>query len=131
GPLTGLGLETLLMTPAAIAFLLWREHTGTGAFGHAGLVTHAFLLSVGVITTVPLLLFAYAARRIRFSTLGFLQYIAPTLQFAIGLWFYHEPFSSQQAAAFGFIWCGLGLYTADNLWAQRRLLAATSAIPDA
>ena len=122
GPLVGLGLETLLMTPFAIAFLAWREHLGVGAFGHASLVTHVFLLSIGVITAVPLLLFAYAARRLRFSTLGFLQYIAPSLQFAIGLWFYHEPFSPQQAAAFAFIWCGLALYTADNLWAQRHLL---------
>ncbi|HVU25639.1 MAG TPA: EamA family transporter RarD [Opitutus sp.] len=126
GPLVGLGLETLLMTPPAVGFLLWRQYAGAGAFGHASLMTHVYLVSVGVITAVPLLLFAFAARRIRFSTLGFLQYIAPSLQFAIGLWFYHEPFSPQQAAAFVFIWCGLGLYTADNLWSQRRLLASGS-----
>ena len=73
-----------------------------------------------MVTAVPLLLFAYGARRIRLATLGLLQYIAPTVQFALGVWVFHEPFSRDRAAAFAFIWFGLALYTADNLWAQRR-----------
>ena len=120
GPLVGLGLETLLVAPFAILFLWWRHHLGLGALGHVDLRTHALLLSAGVITAIPLLLFAYGARRIRFSTLGLLQYIAPTVQFLIGVLVYHEPFSAGQAVAFAFIWLGLGLYTIDNLWAQRR-----------
>ncbi len=120
GSLTGLTVETLLLAPFAVAFLLWQHHTGAGALGHADRWTHALLLSSGVITAIPLLLFAYGARRIRFSTLGLLQYIAPSAQLAIGLWVYHEPFSHARAFSFLFIWAGLALYTVDNLLAQRR-----------
>jgi len=126
GPLVGLGLETLLLAPLALAFIAWKQFAGTGALGHVDAGTHVLLLSAGVITAVPLLMFAYGARRIRFSTLGLLQYIAPTVQFALGVWVYHEAFSPERATAFGFIWCGLALYTADNLWAQRRSLAGAT-----
>jgi chloramphenicol-sensitive protein RarD len=119
GPLTGLGLETLLLAPFALAFLLWQQHTGAGALGRVSVTEHVLLVSAGVVTAVPLLLFAYGARRIRLATLGLLQYIAPTVQFALGVWVFREPFSPGRAAAFAFIWCGLALYTADNLWAQR------------
>ena len=120
GPLTGLGLETMLLAPFAIAFLCWQQHTGAGALGRVNLLQHVLLISAGVVTAVPLLLFAYGARRIRLSTLGLLQYIAPTVQFTLGVWVFGEPFSREQAASFAFIWCGLALYTADNLWSQRR-----------
>ena len=120
GPLTGLGLETLLLAPFAVAFLFWQHHTGAGALGRVSVTEHVLLVSAGVVTAVPLLLFAYGARRIRLSTLGLLQYIAPTVQFALGLWVFREPFSPERAAAFAFIWCGLAVYTADNLWAQHR-----------
>jgi chloramphenicol-sensitive protein RarD len=119
GPLTGLTVETALLAPLAVGFLLWQNHTGAGALGRVDSASHLLILSAGVITSVPLLLFAYGARRIRLSTLGLLQYIAPTVQFALGVWFYREVFSPQRAAAFAFIWGGLALYTADNLWAQR------------
>jgi chloramphenicol-sensitive protein RarD len=118
GPLVGLGLETLLLAPAALAFLLWREGNGLGALGHVDSRTHVLLLSAGVVTAVPLLLFAYGARRIRFTTLGLLQYIAPTVQFALGTWYFGEPFTRIQASAFSFIWAGLAIYTIDNLWNQ-------------
>ncbi|HYD83473.1 MAG TPA: EamA family transporter RarD [Opitutus sp.] len=121
GALTGLGLETLLVAPLAVGFLTWRQLAGTGALGQASVGVHALLIGAGVVTAVPLVSFAFGARRIRFTTLGLLQYIAPTAQFAIGVWVYREPFSSERAAAFGFIWAGLVLYTIDNLWAQRRL----------
>src|SRR5262249_52809910 len=103
--LTGLTVETLLIFPFGLAYLLWRHHTGAGAFGRADLLTHAFLIGTGVVTGVPLLLFAFAAQRIRLSTLGLLQYIAPTVQFMIGLWVYPdpEPFSRERAVRFGFI----------------------------
>jgi len=126
GPLTGLGLETLLLAPLALGYLVWRQSTGLAALGHVGLGQHVLLLSAGVITAVPLLLFVYGARRIRFSTLGLLQYIAPSVQFALGYWVYREEFSPERAAAFAFIWGGLVLYTADNLWAQRRVLVGAA-----
>lgn len=126
GPLAGLGLETLLLAPAAVGYLVWCQLEGVGALGKADGVTHVYLLSTGVVTAVPLLLFAYGARRVRFTTLGLLQYIAPTVQFALGVWWYREPFSAERGAAFFLIWAGLALYTADNVWSQRRVTAARS-----
>ena len=120
GSLTGLTVETLLLAPFAIGFLLWQHQTGEGALGRVDLRAHAFVLSAGVITAIPLLLFAYGARRIRLSTLGLLQYLAPTVQLMIGVWIYHEPFARARAVGFVFIWAGLALYAADNLFAQRR-----------
>ena len=87
--------------------------------GRVDLPTHLLVLSSGVITAVPLLLFAYGARRIRLSTLGLLQYIAPTVQFILGVWVYHEPFSRDRALSFVFIWAGLALYTFDSVRTQR------------
>jgi chloramphenicol-sensitive protein RarD len=80
------------------------------------------VLSVGIVTAVPLLLFAYGARRLRLATLGLLQYIAPTVQFLIGLFVYHEAFDSARLQAYALIWCGLVLYSADSFWVQRRTL---------
>ena len=119
-PVTGLAVETLLIAPAAIAFLLWQNHTGKGMLGRVDFQTHLLVFSSGIITAIPLLLFAYAARRIRLSTLGLLQYFSPTVQLALGVWVFHEPFSRARFVGFGFIWAGLALYTADNLWRQRR-----------
>ena len=122
GALIGLTVETVLIVPFALVFLIARQLAGLGALGHVDALSHALILGAGVVTAVPLLLFAYAARRIRLSTLGLLQYFAPTGQFAIGVGVYHEPFSRGQAVSFAFIWIGLVLYTADNLWTQRKTL---------
>lgn len=119
GPLSGLTLETLLLAPLAATFLLWRAHAGVGALGHAPGITQGLILCAGVVTTVPLLLFAYGARRLQLTTLGLLQYAAPTVQFALGVWVYHEAFDRARAQSFAFIWTGLALYTADALWTQR------------
>ncbi len=122
GPLTGLGLETLLLAPVALAYLAWQQVAGSAALGRVSNWEHALLVLSGVITAVPLLLFAFGARRIRLTTLGLLQYIAPTAQFALGVWLYREPFTRERATAFAFIWAGLAIYTADNLWAQRNAI---------
>lgn len=119
GAIAGLTVETLLMAPPAIAFLLWSHFAGQGALGREDPRIQILVLSAGVITAIPLLLFGYAARRIRLSTLGLLQYLAPSVQLALGVWLYHEPFSRARAVSFGFIWAALALYTADNLLAQR------------
>ena len=126
GSLTGLTVETLLLAPLAIGFLAWRQVQGTGALGRIDGWHHVLLLSAGLITAEPLLLFAYGARRIRLSTLGLLQYLGPTVQFSLGLLVYHEPFSRDRAAGFFLIWSGLVLYTLDNLMAQRRARMAGS-----
>ena len=129
GPLTGLAVETTLLAPLAIALLLWRHHTGEGALGHASATTQALVFSTGVVTAIPLLLFAYGARRIRLTTLGLLQYIAPTVQFSLGVAVFHEPFARDRALAFAFIWTGLALYTFDNIRTARATAGSTSARP--
>ncbi len=123
GSMTGLTVETLLLAPLAIGFLAWQQHTGEGALGRVDLRTHLLVLSSGVITAIPLLLFAYGARRIRLSTLGLLQYLAPSVQLVLGIWVFHETFSRARVLGFAFIWAALALYTADNLLAQRRAAA--------
>ena len=80
----------------------------------------AWVLSAGFVTSVPLLLFAYGAQRIRLTTLGLLQYIAPTVQFLLGLFLYHEAFDAARLQAFALIWAGLAVYSADGFWTQRR-----------
>lgn len=116
----GLAAETLVLAPFALAFLGWRHAAGTGALGRVDLPTHLLIVSSGLVTAVPLLLFAYGAKRVRLSTLGLLQYLAPTVQLGLGIWVYHEPFSRARLASFGFIWAALLLYTADNFLAQSR-----------
>ena len=125
GPLSGLTLETMLLFPLAAGLLAWRAHAGTGALGHAPAVTQGLILCAGVVTSIPLLLFAYGARRLRLTTLGLLQYVAPTVQFSLGLWVYHEAFDRARAQSFAFIWAGLALYTADTVWTQRHRVGRT------
>ncbi len=126
GSIAGLTAETLILFPVAAGLLLWWNYRGGGALGHADARTQAFVLSAGVVTAVPLLLFAYGAQRIRLTTLGLLQYIAPSVQFLIGLFVYHEAFDNARFQAFGLIWCGLIIYTADAFWTQRRFLLKTA-----
>ena len=116
----GLAAETLLLSPFAIALLAWAELSGNGAFGHAGAVTNALLLGSGLVTALPLALFAFGARLIPFSTLGLLQYLGPTLQFLIGVFVFHEPFPAARAVGFVMIWSALAIYAADGLWRNRR-----------
>ena len=120
---TGLAVETLLLAPFAIGLLVWLHQQGTGALGRVDLRTHLLILSSGIITAIPLLLFAYAARRIRLSTLGLLQYLAPSVQLVLGVMVFQEPFSRARFFSFSFIWAALALYTADNLLAHRRARA--------
>ncbi|HTL69110.1 MAG TPA: EamA family transporter RarD [Lacunisphaera sp.] len=122
GPIAGLTMETLLLFPVAVALLLWWHHIGTGALGRVDGRMHVFILAAGVVTAVPLVLFAHGAQRIRLTTLGLLQYLAPTVQFLIGLFVYREPFDAARLQAFALIWAGLVLYSADGLWAQRHRL---------
>jgi chloramphenicol-sensitive protein RarD len=116
----GLAAETLVLAPFALAYLGWRHVDGTGALGRVDLPAHLLIASAGLVTAVPLLLFAYGAKRVRLSTLGLLQYLAPSVQLVLGIWVYHEPFSRARLLSFAFIWAALLLYTVDNLLAQSR-----------
>jgi chloramphenicol-sensitive protein RarD len=113
--LPGLATETLLLMPLAIGYLLWCEAAGSGSFGHAGAAIDALLVGSGPLTAVTLFLFAYGARRIPYSTMGLLQYIAPTLQLACGVLALHEPFEAKRVAGFALIWAALVIYAVDGL----------------
>jgi len=106
---TGLGVETALLFPLAIAWLGWRLARGAQIFGPTEL-DHGLLLVAGIVSTTPLLLFTAAARRLPYSTLGMLQFLAPTLQFLIAVLLYGEPFTRSHAIAFAAIWTALVLY---------------------
>ena len=118
--LHGLAVETLVLMPLASGYLLWCEATGTGAFGHSSAGVDALLVGCGPITAVPLFLFAFGARRIAYSTVGLLLYIAPSLQLLCGIFFYHEPFAGARAIGFALIWLALLIYAGDGLWRARR-----------
>lgn len=122
GALDGLTVETLLLAPLAGGYLLWLAWRDQGALGHVSLRDHALIFSGGWITALPLVWFAYAAARIRLTTLGLMQYIAPSLQFLLGWLVYREPFDAGRLQAYALIWCGLALYTADSFWSQRKAL---------
>jgi chloramphenicol-sensitive protein RarD len=106
--LTGLGIETAYLLPVALAWLAWRTSAGHPVAGSTGTET-ALLVAAGVVSTTPLLLFTAAARRLPYSTLGMLQFVAPTLQFFIGVW-YGEPLTRAHLIAFPAIWVAIVLY---------------------
>jgi len=124
--LPGLATETLLLLPLAFGYLAWREMSGVATFGHTGLALAGLLIGSGIVTAVPLFLFAYGARRLPYSTVGVLQYIGPTLQLACGVIFYHESFEPARAAGFALLWAALILYAAEGVW-RARLLARRAA----
>jgi len=109
----GLFVETAMLTPVAAGYLLWLGWHGQGAFGTIDLGTDALLLFAGVITALPLVWFTRAARRLRYVTIGLLQYIAPTLQLLVGVLVYGEAFTSAHWVSFGLIWAGLAIFTWD------------------
>lgn len=116
--LAGLSIETALLFPLALAWLLAGGATGRAMFDHPTDV-NAFLIAAGIVSTVPLLCFTAAARRLPYSTVGMLQFLAPTLQFGLAVGLYGEHFSTAHAIAFGAIWVALALY-ASSLISERR-----------
>ena len=110
--LVGLSVETGLLAPLAILYLMFMDLRGTGAFLHHGWRLDVLLASAGVITAVPLLWFAAAARRLRYATIGFIQYLAPTGQMLLAVVF-GEPFTRDHLISFTCIWVALALYSID------------------
>ncbi len=117
-PVAGLAIETALWFPVALAWLAWRYAAGTPSFG-ATQGESAMLLLAGVVSTIPLLLFTGAARLLPYSTLGMLQFLAPTLQFLLAVLLYGEAFTRAHAIAFGAIWTALALYMVALIRAPR------------
>lgn len=108
-PMVGLAVETLLVTPVALGIIGWESFAGASPMGNDALITLLFIGS-GVTTSMPLLWFNNAAKRLRLSTLGFFQYLAPSLQLLLGVFLYREPFTQTHAVTFGFIWSAIALY---------------------
>lgn len=120
GSLQSLTLETAILFVPGMLYLFWIERQGSGAFGHGGASTSLLLAMAGVITALPLLLFGSAARRIPLTMIGLLQYIAPTVQFSLGVLLYHEPFDSIRLVGFSIIWVALVIFWVENWWQATR-----------
>jgi len=120
GALEGLSIETLVLLPAASLFLLLPKAGSSHAFG-SDITLTLLLISAGPVTAIPLLMFAYGARRIPLSLMGLLQYIGPSIQLLLGVWMYHEPFTDDKLICFALIWLGLALYSSEALLRGWRL----------
>jgi chloramphenicol-sensitive protein RarD len=116
----GLLAETSLMLPLAVGYLAWLGWREADAFSDLSWSMRGYLTLAGPVTTIPLLLFASGARRLPLSTLGFLQYLAPSISFLVAVFLLGEPFGRAQAVTFPMIWCALALYSADTLRHARR-----------
>jgi chloramphenicol-sensitive protein RarD len=112
--MAGLGTETLLSSPIAIAYLAYCELQGDGAFVKGDIGMLLLLALSGLLTAFPLWLFAYGARRVKYSTVGLLQYIGPTLSLGLGVLVFHEPFGATRVAGFVLIWTGCVIYAVDS-----------------
>lgn len=113
GALDGLFVETLIAAPFALGWLLWLQSQGSAHFSGAG--TIAALIGTGLATALPLFLYTIGAQRLRYTTLGFIQYVGPSLQFAQAVFLFKEPFSHVALIGFLFIWAGLALFSLDAL----------------
>ena len=116
----GLFVETAVLFLPALGFLLFHELRGTGALGHVDGLTTLLLIGAGAVTSIPLILFAAGARRVTLTTLGLLQYIAPTMQFLLGVLVFGEPFGAGRVVGFGLIWLALLLYTFESVLHRQR-----------
>ena len=116
----GFSLETMVLFLPALVYLLYRNASGVGAFVHQGVLITVLLILAGPVTSIPLLMFGYAARRIPLSMLGFIQYITPTLQFLLGVFVYFEPFPKARLVGFCIIWLALLMYSIDGVLFNRK-----------
>ena len=119
GSLYGLTIETGILFIPALGYLIFVEANNTGAFLHLGVTSDLLMIGAGLVTTIPLLMFASAVRSIPLWVVGLLQYITPTLQFLIGILIYKEPFSHNQLIGFGIVWAALIVFLVENYLANR------------
>ncbi|MFN3704432.1 MAG: EamA family transporter RarD [Thermoflexales bacterium] len=127
GSLAGLTVETALSALVAAPYLTLVESSGQGIFVGASPGRQLLLLAAGVVTAVPLLLFAASARRMPLTVLGVLQYLSPTIQFLVGVLVFNEPFNQQRLLGFGIIWLSLLFFTVEGIWRSQQHLAALRA----
>jgi len=118
--ISGLWLETLILLPIVLVYMLFFANSATTDMSHNNWSLNLLLIAAGVVTTVPLLCFTAAAQRIRYSTLGFFQYIGPSLMFVLAVWLYNEPLAFDKLVTFAIIWAALALYSIDTIIFQSR-----------
>ncbi len=125
-PIPGLFLETTLLTPLALIYLLNLQRAGGPIFGPVPWSFALLLVSTGIVTGLPLVWFGHAARHLRLTTIGFLQYLAPSGSFFLGVFLYHEPFTRAHLITFTFIWIALAIFTVEAIlrWHSGREHAA-------
>jgi chloramphenicol-sensitive protein RarD len=126
--LHGLALETGILVIPAMLYLVFAQAQGTGAFLHTGLPSDLLMIGAGIATTVPLIFFASAARQIPLTMMGLLQYVAPTIQFMLGVFLYKEPFDHAHLIGFGLVWIALVIFWIENYLAHR--LVSIEPIPE-
>jgi len=119
GSINGLFMEMVILFLPAMGILLYFNANGTGHFGHAGIQINVLLGLTGVATAIPLLLFAYGAQRVELSTVGVMQYLAPTLQFLVGIFIYNEQFDLPRLIGFSIVWIALIIYSLDRFILQK------------
>ncbi len=117
---SGLFVETSTIVLPLLIYLIFIGVQGAGAFSLSDIESSSLLVFSGLITAIPLVLFAIAAKRLRLSTVGFFQYIAPTGHFFLAIFLYNEPFTAVHKITFGLIWIALAIYTTDSIMAHRR-----------
>ena len=130
GAVDSLAIETAALAGPAMAVLVVMQINGTLTFGHHSAGNTLLLLTTGVITSIPLLLFGAAARRLPLSTLGFLQYLAPVLQFTVGVWIEHEAMPTARWIGFALVWVALAILSVESLMHSRRSPQAEAPQPD-
>ncbi len=126
-PVLGLTVETLLLFPFALAYLFWLWGEGALMFTHSGWVLDLLLLMAGLVSSLPLVLFAAAVNRLSFSTVAVIQYIAPSMTFLVGIGIYNEPFGTQQMVTFGLIWVALVVFSWEGRARHLRIKAGALA----
>ena len=119
GAFEGLGMETLIISPVALAFLIALQLRGELTFGHDGAANALLLAGTGIVTAIPLLMFGAAATRLSLTTIGLLQYLGPILQFITGLTIFHEDMSHARWMGFGLVWLALVVFTVDAIHSRR------------
>jgi len=120
GVFSGLGMEMSILTPFAIAYLVWFGRKGEIVWGTLGSSFDWLIASTGFVTMIPLLLYSYAVKRVPLTTMGLLQYLMPTIGLAFAVFVYDEPFGRDRFIAFCFIWAGLILYAFDSVRIARK-----------
>jgi chloramphenicol-sensitive protein RarD len=129
GAFEGLGMETAILFPVAVAFLVALQVRGDLTFGHDGPGNAALLVGTGVVTAIPLLLFGAAATRLTLTTIGILQYLGPIIQFITGLTIFDETMTTERWVGFVLVWIALVIFTVDAITSRRRRVVPTEAAP--